>query len=226
MKHNLFIITSCINPVASAIDVERRFQQTLLTIGSIRRRAPDSIILLSESSPNKISYEKFQVLNEKVDFFLMLSDIDSIKYFGSRYLKSSAEANNLYLALGYIRKLDLPLKRIFKVTGRGILNEHFEISHYEKSNLKGKYVFAKRQKSHLAKDLRILNTRCWSFCYTLLDEIEQNLIQIGKDCETKVRQGYNMEHAIYDIIDKDKLVEKKVVGFTCQISQDGAFRHD
>ena len=129
MNHNAFIITSCINPVASAIDIEKRFQQTLLTISSIRSRAPDSIIILSESSPNKISYDKFRVLNEKVDYFLMLSDIDSIKYFGSRYLKSSAEANNIYLALGFIRKLNLPLKRIFKVTGRGILNEHFDISY-------------------------------------------------------------------------------------------------
>lgn len=220
----VFIITSAINSVSSVMDFETRFNDTFKTIESIRNRVPDSYIVLSESSSQKLPREKLDQLREKVDQLYVLSDIPLVRELGEKFLKSPAEATNMSITLRFVRNLNLPnVKRVFKVTGRGYLNDKFIISHYEKPELYGKYVFKKRIVSWVHPSISLLSTRCWSFCYSLLPEVEVMMQRIYEGC---MRSGHDLEHITFAELDLQKLTEVEPIGFSCQISRTGEIEHD
>ena len=220
----VFVITSSINSLTSVIDAETRYQDTFKTIESVRKKVPNSIIILSESSSVKLSDEKLKILSEKVDHLLVLSDKPEVKLLGTRFLQSPAEATNLILTLEYIKNLNLTgIDRVFKLTGRGQLNDNFDISHYEKSDLTGKYVFKKRIQSWMHHSLSLFSTRCWSFCYSLLSEVQDKMPKIYDGC---MSSGHDLEHITFSEMDLNKLIEFEVVGFSCQISRTGEVEHD
>jgi len=65
---NLFIVTSAINSQISVIPMEERYRDTFQTIESIRQKVKDSIIVLAESSPQKVPEEYLKNLATKVDY--------------------------------------------------------------------------------------------------------------------------------------------------------------
>jgi len=220
---NLFIITSAINSRQSAIDIETRYVDTFQTIESIRKKDPNAIIVLFDSSPDKLSDDRIKAITDKVDYFLLLSDNPQVKHLGSIFQKSSAESVSLRLTVEYVKSLNLPITRIFKVTGRGYLSDDFDISYYENPELKGKYVFKNRIVSWMSPDVRLLSTRCWSFSYELLPEV---LVLLEKTAIGCLETGRDLEHVIYEHIDKSELVEKPIIGYNCRISLNGNLECD
>jgi hypothetical protein len=220
---NLFIITSAINSRRSAIDVETRFIDTFKTIESVRQKDPKAIVVMFESSPDKLSQEKCDMLKDKVDVFFMLSDIPEVNLLGSSFKQSSAESLSMKLTLGHIKSLNIPLKRVFKLTGRGYLTDDFDISYYDDESLKGKYVFRTRIVSWMDPNVRLLSTRCWSFDYSLIDEAIALMQATTIGC---FNTNKDLEHVIFEHIDKSKLAEKDVVGFDCRISLNGNLERD
>jgi hypothetical protein len=206
------------------MDTETRFNDTFKTIESIRLKVPNSFIILSESSPEKLAKNKLDLLRPKVDRLLILSDIPLVQDLGNKFLKSSAETLNLSLAFDFIKSFKLPnVKRIFKLTGRGELADEFDISYYENPELIGKYVFKKRITSWNDPQKSLVSTRCWSFCYSLFDETHEMLARVFNGC---MYVGPDVEHVIFSELDLTKLVEKDMVHFKCQISRTGLVEYD
>lgn len=223
MMKNVVIITSAINAKFSAIDTDTRYQDTFKTIESVREKLPNAIVAMFESSPEKLSEDRIEALKNKVDIFIMLSDVPKVNELGSNSQKSAAETLSLKLAIEHIMNLNIPINRIFKLTGRGFFSDDFDVSYYDNPDLVGKYVFKKRISSWMSPELSLLSTRCWSFSYDLLYEVLSMLENTIAGC---LDTGRDVEHIIFEKLDTTKLVETEKIGYNCRISLNGNLECD
>jgi hypothetical protein len=204
--------------------MEKRYEQTLETLESIRTKVPDSIIVLAESSPDPVPQEILDFLVTKVDYLLKNSENSDIIHLGKNSHQSPAEAYSLFITLDVIEKLNLPnIHRVFKVTGRGQLTDDFNIDDYNDPTLVGKYVFKKRVDSWMSKDLQLVDTRIYSLCHTLIPETKEMMRRMVNHC---LHTGRDLEHCTFELMDKSKLRERDVMGFKCQISSTGFLQFD
>jgi hypothetical protein len=218
---NLFIVTSALNSFRSVIPLETRYEQTLETLESIRNKVPDSIIVLAESSPNPVPDHMLQVLSGKVDYLLINSNVPDIMQLGKQGLQSPAEAYSLFVTLDIIEKLNLSgVERVFKLTGRGVLTDDFHIEDHKSS---GKYLFKNRVESWMSKDIQLVDTRIFSFCQSLVPETKEMMKSI---INLSLQTGRDLEHCVFELLDKEKLEERGVMGFKCQISSTGFMQFD
>jgi hypothetical protein len=221
MSH-IFVISSCLKPKIGVIDHETRYTQTLNTIKSIRDRVFDSIIVFVDSSPTPVDDVKIDVIKHSVDYFVTLFNHSRALEMGEQGLKTPGEAYNMIVAFDIIRSSGLQnVKRIFKITGRAELTEDFHIEDYE--GLEDKYVFKKRNESWMSPALHLLDTRLWSFDYNMMEEVANLMVNVYNDY---FHTGWDMEHLIFKLIDKEKLIEKDVLGVKCQVSSDGRIQYD
>jgi len=223
MSH-LFIVTSAINSHISVIPMEERYKDTFQTIESIRRKVPDSIIVLSESSPQPVREDYLKELSSKVDYMLLTSKNADVVQLGLHAQKSPAECYSMFLSIDFVERLNLPnIQRVFKLTGRGKFTDDFDIEYYNTQEVVGKYVYKKRVQSWMSKDVYLVDTRISSFCYSILPEAKELMKTLVNHC---LETGRDVEHCTFELIDRKKLVEKDVLGYECRISSTGEFRYD
>lgn len=134
---NLIIITSIINVSSKPLDLfqsrsvytaQERFDQTLETIESIRRRIPFACIVLIESSSiNDVMEATFK---ERVDVYANISEIQFVQYAANEHLnKSLGEIIQLqYFFINHYDKLQemFDFRRLYKISGRYFLNDYFD----------------------------------------------------------------------------------------------------
>lgn len=128
---NVFLVTSVINtstiplsytPTRSVYTHEQRYKQTIETIQSIRKYAPNAYIVLIEGSRKRIADEQCATLAADHIHFSDHQDIDSPH-------KAKGESHNLlsYLSSDHFQSLNA--QRFFKLTGRYKLTSDF---HFDK----------------------------------------------------------------------------------------------
>jgi hypothetical protein len=204
---NLFLVTSAIKPQNSRFFTdEQRFQQTIDTLKSIRSKAPEAIIIVTEASYRALTIEEKVTIQKLCDGFLDLSKNQDVAHFSGQKMQSWAESALLLHTLLTLKQQTFmrEVKRIFKVSGRTILDEGFNLNEYE--GLFGKYVFKKRiptwmpQVVHGATDLLI--TRMFSLCPSLIDNYMQVIQQ-----NFPLFQHMDFEHAHFVNIPKKYLME-------------------
>lgn len=215
----IFVITSTLNPKIGVLSPLARYHQTLNTIKSIRDKVKDSIILLLDSSPQPVEEYMIEGIKSKVDQFITLSNHTHALDLGNAGLKSPAECYIMVIAIDVIKNMALTgIKRVFKITGRAELTDRFNIEDYDNEEMLGKYVFKTSVQSWMARQLRLVDTRLWSFDYNQLDEVNQLVRDAYSDCMTS---NWDLEHVYYKLMDKEKLFEKDVIGLRCQLASDG-----
>ena len=215
---NIFVITSILKPKIGIIDDETRYQQTLETIQSIKDRAPGSMIILVDSSPELEDY-KVEKIKSEVDYFVWLHNHAFAQELNSKGLKSPGECYIMIIAMDVIRNLALTdVNRVFKITGRAKLTENFHIEDYDNPGMKGNYVFKTPVVSWMSQHLKLVDTRLWSFDHSMLDEAEQ-LVRYAY--EETMQGRFDLEHAYYKLLPKDRLFEMPVIGLTCQLASCG-----
>lgn len=244
----LFIITSAINHFKadelSRFTIQDRYRQTIETIESIKQRCPGAKICLAEFSETKIDSDYEKTLSSKVDYYLYFGDAEVMKNMYNdfnkndieifKYGKSMFETQGLILCLNYLLENEklVGLKRIFKLTGRYLLNTNFHIEDYKSTFLKNKYVcqyrhFDKNEGHdnvhyHVFKNEGILTTAMWSFDINLVEETI-NCLNSSFDYLFKMllyTPGNDIEHAVYEYIDKNKLIYSDVLGVTLRKGMD------
>jgi hypothetical protein len=206
---NLFIVTSALKPIIGSYSDEERFQQTVDTLKSIRNIVPDAIIVVSDVSVRPLTEQERFSIAEKANFFIDMSAEENTLKLSQHGQKSLAESVLVFNTLQTLRhnpetaKMMSSVKRIFKFGGRTILQDSFDISEYD--NLFGKFVFKKRIKSWMNPPVisDLLITRVFSFCPSLIDiylgVIDKNI--------SLIQQGFDTEHAHFQNIPKEHLVE-------------------
>lgn len=241
MSKYTILLTSAVYSNYGIYTPQQRIQQTLETAQSARKYVPDATIILVDNSKvdvQKDTSEEFAALLDTVDYYIDNSDDPDIKYFHENVSnydigKNSMEALGLVKAMLYIK--DDPemkdivdkSKRIFKLSGRYVLTEKFDMSAHDNKKTKDKFVFKKRQPSWIPQTDtgvdHLLQTRLYSFTPGMFEETTElfgNIIQ--NMFNTYNQQKYiDVEHSMAKFIPKDKLVELDTVGLQGNIAPNG-----
>jgi hypothetical protein len=203
---NLFIITSCLFPkIGTPILPNERFEKTIESIESVRKKDPTAYIVLSDVSINPTTNEYKQTLVDLVDYYHDLSVYQKIKALSELGLKSASECCLMIETLDILKwtgKID-EMDRIFKLSGRIVLSPEFDINFY--NDKQGKYVFKKKEESwRKDQHTHYLDTRLYSFCSSLYEThrqiLQNSLSQI-------LNRGLDIEHTFALQIPQDKLIE-------------------
>lgn len=228
----------------SAYDEEQRFEQTLETIECVRKKSPTSYIILFECSYTSISEEHKNILRNKCDLFLDFSDEQVLQAIYQNiekrpelitYGKSLLETRGLLNTLYYIRKHNLfsDSKRVFKLTGRYLLNEYFDINDYKSKFLEERYVIKRYEylpqeaENYDQKELEniyaylygargMMVTGLWSFDRMLFNEIIQSLEKafIYMEKMLQYTAGTDVEHSLYRFLNKNNVISIPNLGLT------------
>jgi hypothetical protein len=215
-----FIITSTINTDTGLISNQDRYQQTLETIQSIRDKVPNAKILLVDSS-TELSKEQFDELRTKVELFLTLYNHYPVHQLKGQ--KSPGETYIMMVALSAMKEMNMVGDRIFKISGRYKLSDTFDITEYENSELVGKYVFLDPIPTWMPGPWKLVTTRLFSFCGTLMTEMYHVLNEVMVTVSTT---NFDIEHAYYKHIDKSKLVGFEKIHVEGFIASDGKYHRE
>jgi hypothetical protein len=197
---NVFIVTSTINTEIGLIPVEDRYQQTLITVESIKEKDSKAIIILIDNSSNLLPNDMYITLADATTYFLAIGDRAPCKQFNKEGVKGAGESYMLLVGLDLINRLNLLPKRVFKISGRYRLSNTFDISFYE--NTYGKYVFKTRTTNEY--NMTSLHSRLWSVCGSLIEDMK---ILISKSFYDHIVEQTTIEEAIFKNINKDNLIE-------------------
>ena len=211
-NQQLFIVTSALYPRMGVISREVRLQQTIEGLESIRKKCPEAIVILAEGSPDKVSEEMIKTLSEYVDLVADFSGDKDIAQFATIGRKSEAENVLMLKTMLLLKqepslmKLRHSLSRIYKISGRTILNNRFDVVDH---NHFGKYVFKKRMPTWIQGEAAetftdLLITRLFSFCPSLIDDY---MIVCQRNIGVIMDAGVDTEHAHFFNISSDFLVE-------------------
>jgi len=236
----------------SAFTEQQRFEQTLETIKCVREKAPTSYIILFECSYTSISEEHKDILREKCDLFLDFSDEPVLQAIYENiqkrpelitYGKSLLETRGLLNTLYYIRKHNVfsDSQRVFKLTGRYLLNEYFDINDYKSKFLEERYVIKKYEylpqeaENYDEKELEnvyaylygaqgMMVTGLWSFDRILFNEIIESLEKAFRYMEKMLQftAGTDVEHSLYRFLNKKNVISIPNLGLTPIKGMEGA----
>ena len=212
---NLFIVTSALKTSIGVIDDETRTRQTIEGLQSLRKAAPDALILWVDASSKQVDeatmVQVTQYCNKSISFFGD-EDLMSLANAG---LKSQAEVTLLFKTLSIIKqhpelqKMMAGVRRVFKLSGRTNMLEGYDPKAYD--NQYGKYVFKKAMPSWLPSQKQLESgcdhlyiTRMYSFCISLFDNYLNSLPQIY---EAINYHGVDTEHAHFGNIDHNLITE-------------------
>lgn len=228
----------------SAFSEEQRFEQTLETIKNIKEKVPESYIILSDCSPSPIEESHKNFLKEECDLLLQFHDervikllYENIKSDPSKivYGKSLLETRNLLNTLYFIKEHNLfsDTQRVFKMTGRYLLNDDFDIKDYYSKFFEGKYIIKKYDYlpeesenynqeqldnvyAYLYGAKGMMVTGLWSFDRLLYNDIVDSLEKSFLYMEKMIQYtaGTDIEHSLYRFIDKKNIVNVSNLGLT------------
>jgi hypothetical protein len=228
----------------SAYDEEQRFNQTLETIECIRKKVPGSYVVLFECSSRPIDEKQKDILKEKADLFLEFCEEPVLKQIYENlekrpeliaYGKSLLETRGLLNTLYVIKKHNLfsDSQRVFKLTGRYLLNDDFDIQDYQSKFLENKYIIKRYEylpqeaENYDEKELEnvyaylygakgMMITGLWSFDRMLFNDAVEALEKAFKYMERMIQYtaGTDVEHSLYRFINKRDIISVSNLGLT------------
>jgi hypothetical protein len=214
-KTDLFIVTSALRTSIGVIDDETRIRQTIEGLQSLRKAAPDAIIMLVDASSRMVDEATMVTISQYTDRTISFFGDEDLMSLANAGLKSQAEITLLFKTLSIIKRhpelqqMMSGVRRVFKLSGRTNMLEGYDPKAYD--NLYGKYVFKKRIPSWLSPHKQVESdcshlyiTRMYSFCVSLYDNYLNTLPEIYR---TVNEFGVDTEHAHFGNIDKNLTVE-------------------
>ena len=114
-------------PTRSIFSADERFQQTLETIKSIKKKLPSSYVLLADNSKDKLSKERVDIL-EKAQVDAIIQKYDPTK--SDSIYKAQGEAFTTSFGIEYLESLPERLDLVFKISGRYYLTDDFNLESY------------------------------------------------------------------------------------------------
>ncbi len=150
---DLFIVTSALRTSIGVIDEQTRINQTIEGLKSLRKAAPNAIILLVDASSKPVDEATTFQLIKFADKSISLFGDEDLMALANAGLKSQAEVTLLFKTLSIIKqhpelqKMMAGVRRVFKLSARTNMLEGYDPKAYD--NQYGKYVFKKAMPSWL-----------------------------------------------------------------------------
>lgn len=246
MKHNIVLIASALYTNYGVYNADERKKQTLETIATIKKHIPNPIIVMMENSTTAIQGDDSAELNEiidQVDYFFDNSDDSDIQYFHNNISnydigKNMMETIGSFKVFNYITEdpelseLVKNCDRFFKISGRYLLTNNFDINNFIGEHTNGKYVFKRAANAWIPEAdtgvTTLLQTRFFSFSPELFNDMKAIYKSIMDIMVSLVNQRkyIDLEHSMSKFIPKDKLVEIDIVGVKGNIAPNGAAVED
>lgn len=222
-----FIVTSATNTRFGVFNAEDRLVQTVDTILSIKQRCPTAYIVLIEMAGVPLQDHQKETLQSHVNLLIDYSQDALVQkiYENPNWdvVKSSTELLCFGEALTVIKKYVDSFDRIFKVSGRYLLNDDFNIADY--ASYQDKIVFANRRKSQFPAEVtggvaEQYMSRCWSFPAKDINKIAKMFKAMRRAMFVIVGDhGYlDIEHLLFlytnpaDVVEFDKIGVQGLLG--------------
>jgi len=226
-----FIITSALNTRFGIFSAEQRLKQTIATIDSIKHHCPDAPIALLEMAGEPLKLEQQAQLDPLVASIIDFTPLPAVQeiYKNPNWdvVKSSTELMCFEITLEVLRS-DESFKlvdRLFKVSGRYLLNEDFNIDGHSFAD---KIVFAKRRKSQFLPAItggvaEQFMSRCWSFPAADSVAMQRQFKAMRLAMATIVANGgyLDIEHLLFLYTDPNKIIELDKIGVQGCIGPNG-----
>ena len=227
----LFLVSSAIHTNHGIYNTEQRLEQTINTLKSIRQRCDVDIILL-DGGLKSPSDEERKVLEEYTDSIISFSDASSIKDIlaipSQDIVKNMAEIvmfGSTFQDIGASGEYK-KYKRIFKMSGRYLLNDNFNyqthIDAKDKIIIRGPYTsqFTSAQTGGVIFQYM---SRLWSFDATLLPDIAQAYARMFKDMNMVLTSGgyIDIEHLLFTHLDPSRIQKIAKIGVEGNIAPNG-----
>lgn len=251
MNKHIFIVGTAVEPFMkenySKYDTQTRFDQTIETIESIRNKAPNSYICLAETSYKEISIEYRNKLKDLTDYYLELWDSEGCTTFyklcvdqprSSVYIKSLLETYGMITIMNAMiaNQMFTDARRIFKLTGRYVLNDNFNIDDY-KSAILDNYIIGKiydykldsdsikktSPEQYVYKYKGMIETCFWSFGKYQFGAVFKALNESFDYLQEVIRYttGSDIEHALYHYLDRNSIISVPTLGVTVRKGFEG-----
>lgn len=226
----LFLVTSAIHTRHGIYSAGERLDQTVRTLASIRTKAPGAKIVLIECGADRsIAEDELAALQPYLtDVFNFHHDSQVRElYVASEnnwdVVKNATElvafCKSLRLVLNEHIHLLGDMQRVFKVSGRYVLNDNFDLATHLRPEAGDAYIFGRRRWSQFPPITtgglsEQVMSRCWSWPASKTGLVFFRYNLMIEDFLSSHRQGRyrDIEHLLLRYFDGPDLVEIPVMG--------------
>jgi hypothetical protein len=231
IKH-CFVVTSAINSKFGVYTPAARLQQTLMTLDSIRTRAPGSKIVVMECTGTPLTEAQSQLLEENCDLLLDFStDKDVHEIYNSTDNWDIVKNSTEIMCFG--RTLQMCLNdgdfagcdRIHKMSGRYILNDEFDLKIYEQQV--DRIIIGPKNRSQFPYEVTGIElqymARLWSWPAAATERVIQTYTDSLNYMAQRVAAGgyADIEHVLYKFLPTELVSEIPIVGVEGSIAPNG-----
>jgi hypothetical protein len=227
----LFLVSSAIHTNHGIYNDEQRLEQTIDTLKSIKQRCDVDIVLLDGGlkAPTK---DEQKLLGEYTKGIISFSDAPSMKDIlvipSQDIVKNMAEIvmfGSTFQDIGVAGEYK-KYKRIFKMSGRYVLNDNFNyqthIGAKDKIIIRGPYTsqFTSAQTGGVIFQYM---SRLWSFDSELLPDIAEAYGRMFGDMNRVLTQGgyIDIEHLLFTHLDPSRIQKIAKIGVEGNIAPNG-----
>jgi hypothetical protein len=225
----IFLITSALRTIdqLSKYSSEERFNQTIETIQSIKKYGPsNSKLYLIEGSSEDPDTDKLKIIEDMGVHIFKAYENPETRLYAQRGFKTFIENLCLFHFLDWFSKNTVEARRIYKISGRYVLNNNFKPGFDHKDA----FVFLRSfdswmspQKQEETNAKKFYETRLYHMDYSLLNTYRNEVVNMIND---SIRFDINVEHAMYKFLSKYNVVEVDKIGVSGFISPSGEFKDD
>ena len=235
MSKNAVMITSAINSKFGVYPGDVRLEQTLATVASVKDRIPGAKIFLLEMTGVPLTNNQKNAISNAVDHLLdFTTDQNVTGLYNSTdnwdVVKNVTEVmcfGNALRALHKDANLIGEFDRIFKISGRYLLDERFDLGFYEDYKNKHCIVIGPKKESQFPYQVTQVEgqymSRLWSWPASLTEEVigfYDNALTYMY--ERLAAGGYvDIEHCLYKFLDPAKIINKSPLGITGALAPNG-----
>ncbi len=235
MKH-CFLITSAIVTKFGKFEQDKRLNQTLQTIKSIKSRLPDSTIIVVESSAETLPEDVFSELKNSAHWIVNLSGDKTMKHIQENtenwdIVKNLSELLAFNTALKMIEDNNLleGIDRIHKISGRYELNDNFNPIIYER--FLDKIIVPMRFRTQFIDPREQMDvpfqymSRLWSWPKTHHETIKSFYTKAIEEflARLKEKKRMDIEHLMFLLLPQEHVKEIPIVGVKGQLGQNGRY---
>ena len=228
-----FIVTSAVQSKFGVYQPDQRLIQTLATIQCLRERVPGCVIAVMEVSGAGLQSNYEEALLESADFYVdFTTNVQVQEWYKSDnwdVVKNITELNCFPQALLALKDQGafLGVDRVFKMSGRYLLNEKFDYSFYETDAVNDKIVIGKSVPSHfpyyITKQSMQYMCRLLSWPVSMHQYVVESYFKAAAYMQSRLDdKGYaDIEHCLYYAFDRGRVLEIPEVGVYGAIAPNG-----
>jgi hypothetical protein len=238
MINALFMVTSAIESRYGIYTPGQRLDQTLETIQCLRDRVPGCVISLNEVSGNGLADQYAARLEDAVDYYLDFTENSDVRYIYNKpewvpnwdVVKNLTELTTFPVSLKTLQEAGAleGIDRVFKMSGRYLLNDKFDLSLYKHMDVVDRVVIGRDYPSQFPVQVTGLTHQYMCRLLSWPTALHTDMIgwyEKGRDYMKQRMSvgGYaDIEHCLYYALPRDQVYQLDEVGVYGNIAPNGA----